>query len=64
MYFNNNQNVKILLLFVVRHVVVKMAEFFAANTEAVFVFQKLGEKNQSRCKGAFLSQLLTKPNGR
>ena len=32
--------------------------------KAVFVFQKLGKKNQSCCKGAFLSQLPTKPNGR
>lgn len=29
---------------------------------AVFVFQKLGKKNQSCCKGVFLSQLTTKPN--
>ena len=40
MYFNNNQNVGILLLFVVSHVVVKMAESFAANTESRFRFPK------------------------
>ena len=60
MYFKNNQNVGILLLFVVSHVVVKMAESFAAN----IVLQNLGKKNQSCCKGAFISQLPTKPNGR
>ena len=64
MYFKNNQNVGILLLFVVSHVVVKMAESFAANAESRFVLQKLGKKNQSCCKGAFLSQLPTKRNGR
>ena len=72
MYFKNNQNVgNLLLLRVVSHVVVKMAESFAANTVSrntvsrkPFVLQKLGKKNQSCCKGAFLSQLPTKPNGR
>ena len=64
MYFKNNQNAGILLWFVVSHVVVKMAESFAANNESRFVFQKLRKKNQSCCKEAFLSQLPTKPNGR
>ena len=34
MYFKNNQNVGILLLFIVSHVVVKMAVSFAANNES------------------------------
>ena len=36
MYFKNNQNVGNLLLFVVSHVVVKMAESFATNTVSRF----------------------------
>ena len=62
--FENNQNVGNLLLFVVNHVGVKMAESFAANAERDFVLQKPGKKNQSWGKGVFLSQLPTKPNGR
>ena len=54
MYFKNNKNVAVLLLFVVSHVVVKMAESFAAK----------GKKNQSCCKGAFQSQLPANRNGR
>ena len=34
MYFKNNKNMAVLLLFVVSHVVVKMAESFAANNES------------------------------
>ena len=34
MYFKNNQNKGILLLFIVSHVVVKMAVSFAANNES------------------------------
>ena len=64
MYFKNNQSVGNLLLFVVNHVGVKMAESFAANTKSRFCLQKPGKKNQSCCKGVFLSQLPTKPNGR
>ena len=45
MYFNNNQNVGILLLFIVSHVAVKMAESFAANTESRFRFPKTGEES-------------------
>ena len=41
MYFINNQNVGILLLFVVSHVVVKMAQSFAANTVSCFHSPKL-----------------------
>ena len=48
MYFKNNQNVGILLLFVVSHVVVKMAESFAANTESRFRSPKTGEE-ESKC---------------
>ena len=38
--------------------------FCCESTKAVFFLQKLGKKNQSCCKGALLSQLPTKPNGR
>mgnify|MGYP001800122500 CR=1 FL=1 len=44
MYFKNYQNVGILLLLVVSHVVVKMAESFAANTENRFCSPKTGEE--------------------
>ena len=64
MSLKNNRNVGNLLLFVVNHVGVKMAESFAANAERDFVLQKPGKKNQSCWKGVFLSQLPTKPNGR
>ena len=47
MSLKNNQNVGNLLLFVVNHVAVKMAESFAANAERDFVLQKPGKKNQS-----------------
>ena len=36
MYFKTKQKMGILLLFVVSHVVVKMAESFAANNESLF----------------------------
>ena len=44
MSLKNNRNVGNLLLFVVNHVGVKMAESLAANTESRF---RLGKKNQS-----------------
>jgi len=44
MYFKNNQKTGILLLFVVSHVVVKMAESFAANTKSRFRSPKTGEQ--------------------
>ena len=44
MYFKNNQNVGNLLLFVVSHVVVKMAESFATNTVSRFRSPKTGEE--------------------
>ena len=47
MSLKNNRNVGNLLLFVVNHVGVKMAESFAANAERDFVLQKPGKKNQS-----------------
>ena len=47
MSLKNNQNVGNLLLFVVNHVGVKMAESFAANAERDFVLQKPGKKNES-----------------
>ena len=43
MYFKNYQNVGILLLFFVSHVIVKMAESFAANNESCFRSPKTGE---------------------
>ena len=46
MYCINNQNVGILLLFVVSHVVVKMAESFAANTVSHFRSPKTGEESK------------------
>ena len=44
MYLENNQNVGNLLLFIVSHVRVKMAESFAANTESHFRSPKTGEE--------------------
>ena len=44
MSLKNNRNVGNLLLFVVNHVGVKMAESFAANAERDFVLQKPGKK--------------------
>ena len=44
MYFINNQNVGILLLFVISHAEVKMAESFAANTVSLFRSPKTGEE--------------------
>ena len=56
MYFKNNQTVGNLLLFVVSHVVVKIAQSFAANTVSRFRSPKTGEEE---------SKLLQeKPNGR
>ena len=40
MYFKNNQNVGNLLLFVVSHVVVKMAEVFGSKYRKPFSFSK------------------------
>ena len=44
MYFKNNQTVGNLLLFVVSHVVVKTAQYFAANTVSRFRSPKTGEE--------------------
>ena len=56
MYCKNNQTVGNLLLFVVSHVVVKIAQSFAANTVSPFRSPKTGEEE---------SKLLQeKPNGR
>ena len=53
MYFKNNQNVGILLLFVVSHLVVKMAESFAANNESRFRFSpKPGEEESKLLQGS------------
>ena len=52
MYFINNQNVGILLLFVVSHVVVKMAESFAANAVSHFRFPKTGEEESKLLEGS------------
>ena len=51
MCFKNNQNVGNLLLFVVSHVVVKMAESFAANTVSRFRFLKTGEEESKLLQG-------------
>ena len=50
MYFENNQNVGNLLLFVVSHVVVKMAESFATNTVSRFRSPKTASLQESREK--------------
>ena len=54
MYFINNQNVGLLLLFVVSHVVVKMAQSFAANTVSRlnFRFPKTGEEESKLLDGS------------
>ena len=52
MYFKNNQNVGNLLLFVVSHVVVKMAESFAANTVSRFRSPKTGEEESKLLQGS------------
>ena len=48
MYLENNQNVGNLLLFIVSHVRVKMAESFAANTESRFRSPKTGEEESMK----------------
>ena len=52
MYFINNQNVGILLLFVGSHVGVKMAESFAANTVSRFRSPKTGEGESKLLQGS------------
>ena len=52
MYFKNNQNVGNLLLFVVSHVVVKMAESFATNTVSRFRSPKTGEEESKLLQGS------------
>ena len=52
MYFINNRNVEILLLFVVSHVVVKMAVSFAANTVSRFRSLKTGEEESKLLEGS------------
>ena len=52
MYFKNGQNVGILLLFVVSHVVVKMAESYVANTESRFYSPKTGEEESKLLQGS------------
>ena len=52
MYFKNNQNVGILLLFVVSRMVVKMAESFAANNESRFHSPKSGEEESRLLQGS------------
>ena len=48
MSLKNNRNVGNLLLFVVNHVGVKMAESFAANTESRFRSPKTGEEESMK----------------
>ena len=65
MSLKNNRNVGNLLLFVVNHVGVKMAESFAANTESRFRSPKTGEEESKLLKGSIpKSTAFTKPNGR
>ena len=52
MYFKNNRNVGILLLFVVSHVVVKMAESLAASTESRFRSPKTEEEESMLLQGS------------
>ena len=52
MYFKNNQNAGILLLFVVSHVVVKMAQSFAVNNEIRFHSPKTGEEESKLLQGS------------
>ena len=52
MYFKNNQNVGILLLFVLSHVVVKMVQSFAANNESRFRSPKTGEEESKLLQGS------------
>ena len=53
MYFKNNKNVGILLLLVVSHVVVKMAESFAAsNLESLFRSPKTGVEESKLLQGS------------
>ena len=52
MYFKNNQNVGISLLFVVSRMVVKMAESFAANNENRFHSPKTGEEESRLLQGS------------
>ena len=54
MYFKYHQNVGILLLFVVTHVVAKMAESFAANNEIRFRSPKTGEEESKLLQGSIL----------
>ena len=52
MFLKNNRNVGNLLLFVVNHVGVKMAESFAANTVSRFRSPKTGEEESKLLKGS------------
>ena len=62
MCLKNNQNVGNMLLFVVNHVGVKMARVSCSEYGEPFSFSKNWgrPKNQSCCKGVFLSELPTK----
>ena len=52
MYFINNQNMGLLLLFVVSHVAVKMALSFATNTVSRFRSPKTGEEESKLLDGS------------
>ena len=52
MYFKNNKNVGILLLFIASHVVVKTAESFAANNESHFRSPKTEEEESKLLQGS------------
>ena len=62
MYFKYHQNVGILLLFVVSHVVAKMAESFAANKEIRFRSPKTGEEESKLLQGSILKSTAYKTN--
>ena len=62
MYFINNQNVGILLLFVISHAEVKMAESFAANTVSLFRSPKTGEEESKLLEGSIPKSTAYKTN--
>ena len=61
MYFET-QNVGNLLLFVVTHVGVKMAESFAANTVSCFRSPKTGEEEPKLLQGSILKEEIHRSN--
>ena len=60
----NDQDVDNLFLFIVSHVVVKMAESFAANTVSRFRSPKIGEEESKLLQGSIPKSTVKKRNGR